>query len=211
MTREELEETVASTICCHTRMSPAAQWEIDLLMSAIDKHLAPVLNERDQYASAIRQLIVQVKQTAYVWSQTLPETIPTAEVVKALGLLAPRPLPEGLRDDMWQRIVAAYYLRFENDGHPEDSKAAADEAMALVKPELDRRDAEIARLRERLQLLTDETVARVAGPNIELLCGEIHQLRSSVAQALAVAEVIEANGITWAADSIRRALNGEAA
>jgi exoribonuclease II len=39
MTREELRETVASTICCHTRMSPALQWEIDLLMGAIDKHI----------------------------------------------------------------------------------------------------------------------------------------------------------------------------
>lgn len=153
MTREELEETVASTICCHTRMSPAVQWEIDVLMGAIDKHVAHVLTERDQYASAIRQLILQIKQTAYVWSQTLPETIPTAEVVKALGLLAPRSLPEGLRDDLWQRIVGAYYLRFENDGHPEDSKAAADEAMAIVQPELERRDAEIADLRARLHLV----------------------------------------------------------
>lgn len=181
MTREELEETVASTICCHTRMSPAVQWEINLLMGAIDKHLAAVLHERDQYASAIRQLIVQIRQTAYVWSQTMPDTIQTADVVKALGLRAPVPLPENLRDDLWQRIVAAYYLRFENDGHPEDSRAAADEAMAIVKPELDSRDAEIL------------------------------QLRSSVAQALAVAEVIDANGISWAADSLRRALTGEAA
>lgn len=49
MTREELEETVAATICCHTRMSPAVQWEIDLLMGAIDKHVALRLAEaRDQ-------------------------------------------------------------------------------------------------------------------------------------------------------------------
>lgn len=45
MTREELQETVASTICCHTRMSPAVQWEIDLLMGAIDKHVALRLSE----------------------------------------------------------------------------------------------------------------------------------------------------------------------
>ena len=45
MTREELEETVAATICCHTRMSPAVQWEIDLLMGAIDKHVALRLAE----------------------------------------------------------------------------------------------------------------------------------------------------------------------
>jgi hypothetical protein len=99
--------------------------------------------ERDMYASAIRQLIIQIKQTAYVWSQTMPDTLPTAEVVRALGLLAPRPLPAGLRDDLWQRIVAAYYLRFENDGHPEDAQAAADEAMAIVQPELDRLRAEL--------------------------------------------------------------------
>lgn len=98
--------------------------------------------ERDQYASAIRQLILQVKQTAHHWATTLPDTIRTADVTTALmGLCSPVPLPEGLRDDMWQRIVAAYYLRFENDGHPEDARAAADEAMAIVQPELDRLEA----------------------------------------------------------------------
>lgn len=45
MTREELQETVATAICCHTRMSPAVQWEIDLLMGAIDKHVALRLAE----------------------------------------------------------------------------------------------------------------------------------------------------------------------
>lgn len=39
MTREELAEVVAATICCHTRMSPAVQWEIDNLMGAIEKHV----------------------------------------------------------------------------------------------------------------------------------------------------------------------------
>jgi hypothetical protein len=39
MTREELEEVVASTICCHTRMSPAVEWEINVLMGAIEKHV----------------------------------------------------------------------------------------------------------------------------------------------------------------------------
>jgi hypothetical protein len=49
VTREELEETVASVICCHTRMSPAVQWEIDLLMGAVDKHIALRLAEsKDQ-------------------------------------------------------------------------------------------------------------------------------------------------------------------
>lgn len=112
--------------------------------------------ERDMYASAIRQLILQVRQTAHVWSTTLPDTIRTADVAQALySLCSPKPLPEGLRDDLWQRIVAAYYLRFENDGHPEDAKAAADEAMAIVQPELDclRDELEQARKGEAAALL----------------------------------------------------------
>lgn len=39
--------------------------------------------------------------------------------------------------DMVQRTLDAHYVRFENDGHPEDSEAAADEAMAIVQPELE--------------------------------------------------------------------------
>ncbi|MEV8475965.1 hypothetical protein [Streptomyces sp. NPDC051173] len=39
MTREELAEVVASIICCHTKMSPAVQWEIDTVMGAIEKHV----------------------------------------------------------------------------------------------------------------------------------------------------------------------------
>jgi hypothetical protein len=58
MTREELEETVASTICCHTRMSPAVQWEIDLLMGAIDKHTAR-LRERAEKAEARIQALTE--------------------------------------------------------------------------------------------------------------------------------------------------------
>lgn len=102
------------------------------------KRVEDAERERDQYASAIRHLIRRIKHTGYVWSQTLPETIRTDEVVKALGSFAPLPLPEGLRDDLWQRIVGAYYVRFENDGHPEDAEAAADEAMSVVQPELER-------------------------------------------------------------------------
>lgn len=45
MTREELEDTVASVICCHTRMSPAVQWEINLLMGAIERYVALCLAE----------------------------------------------------------------------------------------------------------------------------------------------------------------------
>ncbi|WP_033024098.1 hypothetical protein, partial [Streptomyces capuensis] len=34
-------------------------------------------------------------------------------------------------DDLTQRLAAAYYLRFTNDGHPEDSEAAAEVAMSV--------------------------------------------------------------------------------
>lgn len=40
---------------------------------------------------------------------------------------------------------------------------------------------------------------------------ENERLRNGAAYALGVAEVIEANGIKWAADSVRRAVNGELA
>lgn len=38
---------------------------------------------------------------------------------------------------------------------------------------------------------------------------ENERLRASAALTLGVAEVIEANGIKWAADSVRRAVNGD--
>lgn len=113
--------------------------------------------ERSMYAAAIRQLILQVRQTAYVWSTTLPETIPTAEVAKALSFLcSPVPLPEDLRDDLWQQIAGAYYVRFENDGHPEDAQAAADIARNIVQPELEDLRAEVERLRGELEQARNE-------------------------------------------------------
>lgn len=136
--------------------------------------------ERDQYAAAIRQLILQVKQTAYVWSQTMPETLRTADVTKALGgLCSPLPLPEGLRDDLWQRIAGAYYLRFENDGHPEDSKAAADMAVSLVQSELDRLESENARMRQALEGIREYAEAR---------CTEEH---ANVASASWIVHLVE--------------------
>jgi hypothetical protein len=103
-----------------------------------DDQLDALHFERDQYASAIRHLLWSVRQTAYVWSQTLPDTVRAADVVEALsGIASHVPVRDDLRNDLWQRIVGAYYVRFENDGHPEDSRAAADEAMSLVQPELD--------------------------------------------------------------------------
>lgn len=38
---------------------------------------------------------------------------------------------------------------------------------------------------------------------------ELVELRATIARVLAVAEAIEANGIGWAADSVRRACKGE--
>lgn len=46
MTRDELRETIADVICNHARMSPAVQWEIDLLMGAVEQHVALRLNEQ---------------------------------------------------------------------------------------------------------------------------------------------------------------------
>ena len=103
--------------------------------------------ERDQYAAAIRQLILQVKQTSHIWATTLPDTILTADVTRALHFLcSPVPLPDDLRDDLWQRISAAYYVRFENDGHPEDATAAADVAITVVRPELEQLEQRVAEL-----------------------------------------------------------------
>ncbi|TXS50150.1 hypothetical protein [Streptomyces sp. t39] len=119
-------------------------------MAVADREHHALKAERDQYAAAIREQITQMKHTAYVWSQTLPDMISTAEVVQALGAFSPRPLPENLRDDLWQRIAGAYYLRFENDGHSEDSTAAADEALNIIKPELDRLRAELDQARRQV-------------------------------------------------------------
>jgi hypothetical protein len=114
-----------------------------------EQQLGALYFERDQYASAIRHLLWRVRHTAYIWSQTLPDTIRTADVVEALsGIASHVPVRDDLRNDLWQRIVGAYYVRFENDGHPEDSHAAADEAMALVQPELDALNARLNAVRD---------------------------------------------------------------
>lgn len=110
--------------------------------------------ERNQYAAAIRHLLHQVRATACHWVTTLPETIRTADVYSALmGIASHVPVRDELRNDLWQRIVGAYYVRFQNDGHPEDSKAAADEAMTVVQPEIDRLENENARLRQTLNVI----------------------------------------------------------
>lgn len=157
--------------------------QIEQTAEVLDKYTDCAI-ERDQYASAIRHLIQTVRHTAYVWSQTLPERVPTADVVRALGGLCSTPVRDDLRNDLWQRIVGAYYVRFENDGHPEDSKAAADEAMAIVQPELDRRDEEIARLREQLrkaQRAADLLAAdHRAVERVQAECDAIERYRASL-------------------------------
>jgi regulator of replication initiation timing len=56
-------------------------------------------------------------------------------------------IPAGVeQDDMAQRLEAAYYARFDNDGHPEDSTAAAEVALSVLGPELDRLAARVGEL-----------------------------------------------------------------
>jgi hypothetical protein len=93
--------------------------------------------ERDQYAAAARHLAFRIRHVACTWAQTLPETVRTAEVVSALlGIASHVPDRPELRDDLWIQIAGAYEARFENDGHPEDAQAAADEAMSVIQPVL---------------------------------------------------------------------------
>lgn len=150
-----------------------------------DRYVEQLEAERDQYAAAARHMRHTVRHTAYVWSTTLPEMIRTADAAQALMRFASEGVDRpGLRDDLWQRIVGAYYVRFENDGHPEDSEAAADEAMALVQPEIDR-------LQRRVHAVTAEKVADVVGPDIELLCGEVRVARDAVARVRALHVYVE--------------------
>lgn len=115
--------------------------------------------ERDQYRSAARHFAFRIRHTAHVWATTLPETIPTAEVVSALSGIAShftdRP---HLRDDLWMRIAGAYEARFETDGHPEDARHAADEAMEAVKPVVDELRATREAAEKRLQAITEAVV-----------------------------------------------------
>jgi len=91
--------------------------------------------ERDQYAAAARHLAFQIRHVACTWARTLPETVRTDEVVQALlGIASHVPDRPELRDDLWMRIADAYEARFENDAHPVDARAAADEAMLVIQP-----------------------------------------------------------------------------
>ncbi|MFF1298188.1 MULTISPECIES: hypothetical protein [unclassified Streptomyces] len=95
------------------------------------------LTERDQYFAAARHLARRITEVACIWHRDLPETVRTADVVSVLlGIASHVPDRPELRDDLWMRIAGAYEARFENDGHPEDARAAADEAMSVVQPVL---------------------------------------------------------------------------
>lgn len=83
------------------------------------------------------------------------------------------PLPEGTEvtcadcldyKPRYERMLAPGYRPEDDD--PESLRAQISE----LKQERDR-------LRERLRSVTDETVAQVVGPNIELLCEEINRLK----------------------------------
>lgn len=48
MDREELEETVAAAICCHTRWSLAVEWEVETVMKAIDRYVEYLKNQEEK-------------------------------------------------------------------------------------------------------------------------------------------------------------------
>jgi len=121
--------------------------------------LDDIRTERDQYAAASRHLAFRIRQVACFWSQTLPETVRTAEVVSALlGIASHVPDRPELRDDLWMRIAGAYEARFENDGHPEDAQAAADEAMSVVQPVLNELRAAREAAEKRIQAVTEAVI-----------------------------------------------------
>lgn len=112
--------------------------------------------ERDQYQAAARHFAFRIRHTAYVWATTLPETIRTEDVVKALnGIASHVPDRPELRDDLWIRIAGAYEARFENDSHPEDAHAAADEAMTVIQPVLAAGERAQKRLQQARALHTE--------------------------------------------------------
>ncbi|MCX4911851.1 hypothetical protein [Streptomyces sp. NBC_00878] len=115
--------------------------------------------ERDQYAAASRHLAYRIRHTAYIWATTLPETIRTADVVEALsGMASHVPDRPELRDDLWMRIAGAYEARFENDGHPEDARHAADEAMSVVQPVITELKDSREAAEKRLQAVTEAVI-----------------------------------------------------
>lgn len=110
--------------------------------------------ERDQYAAAARHLALRIREVACTWSRTLPEMVRTADVVSVLlGISSHVPDRPELRDDLWMRIAGAYEARFANDGHPEDARHAADEAMSVVQPVLAELRADRDQLTKKVERL----------------------------------------------------------
>jgi hypothetical protein len=91
--------------------------------------------------------------------------------------------------DLRQRIARALH-RYDNEhalsGNDIPSEHHYGEADAVV----DVVRSEIDRLHERLRLLTNEKVAEVVGPTIDLLCAELKQARAEVAAAREYAEAM---------------------
>lgn len=76
-------------------------------------------------------------------------------------------------DDLTARLAAAYYARFDNDGHPEDSTTAAEVAMSVLGPELDRLRGELEELRQ----IVAAPVSAAAGPEFgRALVGKVREL-----------------------------------
>ncbi len=84
--------------------------------------------------------------------------------------------------DLRQRIARAIHQYDNehalsgNDIPSEHHYGEADAAVDVIRPEIDR-------LHERLRLLTDEKVAEVVGPDIDLLCAELAQARAEASAA----------------------------
>jgi hypothetical protein len=134
----------------HLRTHSTGDWAGALLLARSELDQRAV--ERDQYRAASRHLALRIRQMAHAWATQLPETIRTAAAVEALmGIAAHVPDRPELRDDLWMRIAGAYEARFEDDGHPEDARRAADEAMSVVQPVLDELRAERDRARASLR------------------------------------------------------------
>lgn len=128
----------------------------DVLLPIAEAETARVQAERDQYHAAARHLALRVREAACAWATQGGEVDTDAVYTVLMGIASHVPDRPELRDDLWQRIAGAYEARFENDGHPEDARHAADEAMSVVQPEMDalraerdRLAAEVAELRQR--------------------------------------------------------------
>jgi hypothetical protein len=90
-------------------------------------------------------------------------------------------LPEGAEpDDITARLAAAYYTRFDNNGHPEDSTTAAEVAMTVLGPELDR----LTRKLTATARVRDDAIGALDTMQIDRdrLAAEVEALRTEAAK-----------------------------